>query len=123
MASYKNILSATWWLVCPSFVLVTFRFSVDLACRDPYNLAPDLASSPMLAWTVATVYVAAHVWLLCALMQAVVSGESSKWFGAVRAFWGKTLWKVGLLLAVVAFEYTPLQVFRFAGRATGCLGH
>jgi hypothetical protein len=113
-------LSRTWWAIGPLFIVLAGRLAVDRACADPYNLVPVLASRPVVAWTMAVVYVLAHVWLLGLYLEA--SSSTSLLVPtprSIRTLWGSDRWKVWALLLAVAVEYAPLAVVSIAGRACG----
>jgi hypothetical protein len=69
MTADGRFLSRTWWAIGPAFVVLVGRFAVDRACADPDNLVPALASRPFVAWTMAAMYVLAHLWLLGAYLR------------------------------------------------------
>jgi hypothetical protein len=106
-------LMRSWWVLFPSFTALTVRLAVERACADPYDLLPALTSHPGWVWSVALVYVFAHLWVLSAYLvtvsrvQEVLPGVSG-----FRAVWGAGALKLLLMVGILAMEYSPSIVWR-----------
>jgi len=114
-------LKRTWWLLFPSFTVLTVRLDVERACADPYDLLPALASEPAWAWPVALVYVLAHFWAVAAYLLTV--SRTQEMVPPVRAWqsvWGTEVAKPIVMAAVLIAEYVPVQVWRLIGTSLRC---
>jgi hypothetical protein len=115
-------LTRSWWLILPSFAVLTLRFVYDRACGDPRQLVPELTSHPVFAWPLAVVYVSAHLWMLAAYVMTVrETGSLLPGLGRVRAVWDRDLWKIAWLALVMLIEQVPIAFWRVVG-ASVC-GH
>lgn len=120
-ATARTRLLTTWWVLFPSFVVLTFRLASERACGDPDNLLPGLMSKPWRGWAVALVYVAAHLWLVAAYLLPVAhTGEPFPGVRTLRSVWGKDTVKVLLLTAAVAIEFLPVSLWRLLGATLRC---
>jgi hypothetical protein len=119
--SVQQWLSRGWWLLFPSFALLTFRLAVERTCAEPYDLLPALASKPAWAWPIAGVYVLAHVWVVGAYVLTV--SRTDTLVPSVRLWnevWGAEVMKLALMLAPFAIEYAPLPIWRAIGAGLKC---
>jgi hypothetical protein len=117
----RAVLTSTWWPVLLSFGALTVRLAHERACSNPYDLLPDVTSNPAWALLLAAVYVAAHVWAVCAYVMTVsVSDALLPGPAAFRAAWGSSAVKPALMAVVFAIEYAPIPVWRLLGHALGC---
>ena len=114
-------LARSWWLLFPAFTVVTLRLGVERACADPYDLLPALTSNPAWAWPIAVVYVLTHVWAVTAYMTTtVVAGTLWPSREHWRTLWGRQLYMLLAITAVLGVEYAPLALWRWLGAAGMC---
>jgi hypothetical protein len=117
----RTALTWAWWLIMPPFAVLVVRLDAERACAAPYELLPTATAIPVLAWLLATLYVAAHAllfagWLatsFCA--DALVPARS-----AVRRIWGRQTWMVVVTAAIFVLEYWPVPAWQALGRVCGC---
>jgi hypothetical protein len=110
-----------WWILFPSFTLLTLRLCVERMCQDPYNLLPSLMSRPGWAWPLAATYLFAHVWILAVWLTTV--SRSQELIPRLRAYqtvWGSDAAKLLLMLSVFIIEYSPVSLWHMVGRSLQC---
>jgi hypothetical protein len=100
----KRLLALTWWAICPLCALLVARLSYERGCLDPYELLRPIMQRQIGALVVASVYIAAHVWLVAAVI-AMVRGQDA-W-----NTWKDERWKVIAMAAVIAVEQVPRAVW------------
>jgi len=119
----RRWLGTTWWLICPTFLLLVGAFIVERACFDRYLLLPGIGARPRLAWLVAGVYVGAHCWGL--LLYCVTVRRTGELLPSPRRLvdqWPHKPYKVLLMLGLLALEYVPAALWVGLGRllVPGC---
>jgi hypothetical protein len=97
----KRLLALTWWAICPPCALLVARFSYERGCLDPYELLRPFMQRQTGALLVASVYVAAHVWLVAAVILTVRGRDT----------WKDQRWKVIAMAVVIAVEQVPRAVW------------
>ena len=114
----NQVLSRSWWVIFPGFLILVGRLTYERACADPYRLLAGAMSTPAAAWPIALLYVAAHGWLLATYLQTVAN-TGSLWPAPtqLRAAWHGNTWKVLLLAAALVIEYWPVSILRILGAA------
>jgi hypothetical protein len=119
--SRDNLISRSWWIVFPLFALLAVRLAAERACGDPYDLLPGITSTPIYAWPLAAVYVAAHVWLLALYLSLVARTQQLlPSLGVIRTAFDRSVGKVFLMLIAFAVEYAPMPLWRFVGSILRC---
>jgi hypothetical protein len=119
--SRLEVLTSTWWIVCPVFAVLSLRLVAERACADPYELLPAVTANPRWAWPLALVYVAGHLWCLFAyLFTTEVAGTLAPGLAAIKSAWGRNASQVWLMAGVLALEYAPMSILRLAGAHLGC---
>jgi hypothetical protein len=114
-------LISSWWVVFPATAIVVARLIGVRACGDAYNLLPSLTADPGWAWALAAVYVAGHVWFLCAYLVTSDASEAiAPGLRAIRTVWETHTWKLLLMTALLSLEYAPVGIARLIGTAIGC---
>jgi hypothetical protein len=111
----------SWWLLCPSFALLTARLAVERACGDPYDLLPAITANSRWAWPLALLYVLTHIWFVTVyLMTAAQARTLVPRIAVFREVWGRDFWKVVLMAAALLIEYAPIPLWQLAGKAFQC---
>ena len=102
-------LAASWWIVAPAFALLTIETMYERAVRGAAEPWLWLTGRPGLALAVGCLYVAAHWW--CLAWYVLVARSR----GAGRTSHQALLLKAVCLLALLAFEYSPVSLWRTVG--------
>jgi hypothetical protein len=114
-------LGRIWWLLFPAFAVLTWRLDIERACANPYDLLPALTTNPVWAWPIALVYVLSHVWIVAVYVTtAVAAGTLRPSIDRWRGMWGRDLYKILVMAAVIAIEYAPLALWRWLGTVGIC---
>lgn len=114
-------LSHLWWPMWPCFASLAGALAVERVCGQPYRLLPGATSQPALAWPLALLYLAAHLWLLAAYVITVQRSDSLlPDRRMVRAVWGRTAVKIWLMVAAFAIEYLPISIWRLFSALIRC---
>jgi hypothetical protein len=116
----KRVLTLTWWAICPSSALLVARFSYERGCLDPYELLRPVMQHQTGALLVASVYVAAHVWLItAAILTARARDSAVSWSNVLATVWGTNRWQVVTMAVVLAIDQVPRAVWTWVFRAIG----
>jgi hypothetical protein len=119
----RVILERSYWFVLIGFAVILAAFTRDRACFDHLNLLPSIAARAGLAWLAGLVYLSGYGWIATAYLFTVSrTGKLIPGASDVHSIAGAGLWRVGLLLALVAADYLPLQVVRRVGSVLGLCG-
>jgi hypothetical protein len=111
-----------WWPLFPCSAALTLRLAAERICGDPYDLLPALSSQSRWAWTLATVYLLAHLWVILAYVFTVAgTGALRPSWQAVRRLWGPEQPILLSMLGVLAIEYAPIPLWRLIGTSIGCV--
>jgi hypothetical protein len=110
-------LRRTWWLVMPPFAGLVLRLVFERACAAPYELLPSLTSVPALASLVAALYLAAHAWMVAALLFTIErSGSLVPAIAGIRRIWQGRLTPLTLAIVLFAIEYAPVPFWQAVGQ-------
>ncbi len=118
----KRLLALTWWAICPPFTLLVARFSYERGCLDPYELLRPVMQRQVGALLVASVYVAAHVWLITAVILTARARDATlPWtpMRILRSAWDREWWRVVTMAVVLAVEQFPRVVWAWIYHAIG----
>src|SRR5688572_13453664 len=108
----------TWWGVFPVFLAIVAAFTRDRMCLARLTLLPSIATRPTLAWLVACMYLAAHVWLLVAYVAtALYARDLIPNLQVARAGWRRDWRRVLAMILLMAIEYAPASIWVRLGRA------
>jgi hypothetical protein len=115
-------LAIAWWMVCPPFALLVARFSYERACLNPYELLQPIMRHQSGAVLVAAIYLAAHVWLVAAIVLI-----ARAWDGINRREPRPVAWSIDVrvvvrvvaMAAVIAVEQVPRAVWAWLYHAIG----
>jgi hypothetical protein len=119
--SRLNALATTWWIVCPSFTVLSLRLVAERACANRYDLLPGVTSNPGWAWPLALVYVAAHFWCLFSyLFTMELAGTLVPSLTVFKSVWGRHTSKLRLMAGILALEYAPMSLSRLLGAYLRC---
>jgi len=121
-ATLRTALTWAWWPIMPPFAVLVLRLDGERACDSPYELLSAATSIPVLAWLLATIYVAAHAWLFAAwLVTATHADTLVPSLRSVRLLWGRQAWMLAVTAAIFVLEYWPVPLWRAFGRhVIGC---
>jgi hypothetical protein len=111
----------SWWLLFPSFTVLSVRLTTERVCGNPYDLLPALTANSRWAWPLALLYVLPHLWLLAACLLTAARAQALA--PGARVFsevWGREAWKLLLMAAVLVLEYAPISLWRLLGSALQC---
>lgn len=115
-----RVLSYSWWILFPAFLLLVARFSYERACMDPYELLRPLMRQQSLALAIAATYVGAHVWLVTVVLlvaRMVSSGHGARgWAVSVDV---KEVIKILAMAAALALEQMPRAVWAWLYHVLG----
>jgi hypothetical protein len=119
-ASLLRALRAVGWVLLPAFAALVLLFVRERACFDRYALLPAVGGTPRLAYLVSGVYVAAHVWVVCAYAVTVrATGELLPGPTAMARAWNDR-WTIALGFALVmGVEYVPAGIWEAAAHTLG----
>jgi hypothetical protein len=108
--------AVTWWIVCPACALLVARFSYERACLNPYELLQPIMRHQSGALIVATIYVAAHVWLIATILLIARAWSRGR---APRFVAGSADLKVVAMAVVIALEQVPRAVWAWLYHLVG----
>jgi hypothetical protein len=107
-----RVLTYSWWMLWPAFVLLVLRFSYERACLDPYELLRPLMRHQSLALIIAAIYTGAYLWIVMAgvLVARTLPSrhESGLWAASADV---KDLTKVVGMAAAIGLEQVPRAVW------------
>ncbi len=107
-AQIRKLLSLTWWAIAPPCALLVARFTYERACLDPYELLRPVMQHQTGALLVASLYAAAHVWLIAAIIMTVRGRTAdSPWLTVTHDVWKRDWWKLVAMAAIIAIEQVP----------------
>ena len=116
----RRWIARTWWVVFPSFAVLTARLAAERTCDNSYQFLSQVTSHPSLGWMLAAIYVSAHWWLLAVYLVTVRrTGMLMPTVEGTRMVWGGHSAKIFLLLATLILEYAPVSIWRAIGERAG----
>lgn len=112
-----------WWVLVPAFAVLVIRLVYERGCAAPYELLPQLTTNALLAWPLASMYLAVHCWAVAAYLITVqATGTLLPSRAAAKSIWGSYWPMVLFTIAILALEYSPIPFWRWVGRSVAQCG-
>jgi len=114
-------LEYSWWLVWPLFAVTVLMASVDRACGESSDVLGAWSAQSAVAWSIAAIWIAAHIWFGCVLALASAQAEAlEQILASVKEVWPGSLGKIYLMGGLLLLTYLPAALLRLAGDLVSC---
>lgn len=114
-------LDVSWWLVWPLFGATVLAASVDRACGESSAVLAAWTAQSTVAWSIAAIWIAAHLWFGSVLTLASARAERlEQTLASLKRVWPRSLPKIYLMGGLLLLTYLPAAFLRLAGDLVSC---